>query len=48
MPRKESMAFPEGNGPVPQNTNVMIHGINTPENFRRVMREAWNEVREEH
>ena len=44
MPRKESKAVPEGSGPIPQ--YVMPGGI-TPEDFRRVMSEVWDEVCEE-
>ena len=36
MPRKESMAVPEGNGPIP-----MPGGI-TLEDFRRLMSEVWH------
>ena len=42
------MAVPEGNGPISQTAYVMIRGINTLEDLRRVMWEAWNKVREEH
>ena len=35
------MAVPEGNGPIPQNAYVMVHGI-TLKNFRRVMSEVWD------
>ena len=45
MPRKESVAVPEGNGPIPQNPNV-LPGI-TLKNFRRVWKKVWNEVCEE-
>ena len=45
MPRKESVAVPEGNGPIPPNTYV-LPGI-TAEDFRRVWREVWKEVCEE-
>ena len=49
MPRKESMAVSEGIGPMPQNAYVMIRGINTLEDLRRVlMWEARDKVREEH
>ena len=47
MPRKKSMAVPEGNGTIPQNAYVVIRGINTLEDFRRIMLEAWDVVREE-
>ena len=46
MPRKESMAVPEGNGPIPQYTCVMLNGIKL-EDFRRIMSEVWDKVREE-
>ena len=45
MPRKESVAVPEGNGPIPQNSYV-LPGTNA-EDFRRVWRKVWNEVFEE-
>ena len=46
MPRKESKAVPEGNGPISQDTYVMLGGI-TLEDFRRVMSEVWDEACEE-
>ena len=46
MPRKGSKAFHEGNGPIPQDAYVMLSGI-ILEDFRRVMSEMWDEVREE-
>ena len=43
MPRKESVAVPEGNGPIPSNTYV-LPGI-TVEDFRRVLWwKVWKEV----
>ena len=45
MLRKESVAVPEGNGPIPPNTYISP-GI-TAEDFRRVWREVWKEVWEE-
>ena len=45
MPRKESVAVPEGDAPIPQHPYV-LPGI-TLEDFRRVMRKVWNEVCEE-
>ena len=46
MPRKESMALPDGSGSIPQNAYVMIRGINSLEDLRRRMWEAWDKVRE--
>ena len=42
MPRKESMAVPEGHGPIP-----MLGGI-TPEDFRQAVSEIWGEVLREY
>ena len=47
MPRKESMAVPEGNDSIPQNACVLIRGSNTLEDLRRIMLKAWDEVCEE-
>ena len=45
MPRKESVAVPEGNRPIPLNTYV-LPGI-TVEDFRRVWWKVWKEICEE-
>ena len=41
MPRKESMAVPQGNGPIPQNAYVVVRGV-TLEDFRRLMSNVWD------
>ena len=43
MPRKESEAVPEGNGPIPQDAGKMI----TWEELRRVVKETWGETLKE-
>ena len=48
MPRKESMAIPEANGPIPQNAYVWIRGIKTLEDLRRIMSEAIDEAFDKH
>ena len=40
MPRKESEAVPEGNGPVPQDVGNII----TREELRTVVKETWGEA----
>ena len=47
MPRKESKAVPEGNGPIPQVAYAMPGGI-TLKDFRRVMSEVWDRKLDEH
>ena len=47
MPRKESKAVPEGNGPIPQDAYVMLSGI-TLEDLRRTMSEAAGKVFDKH
>ena len=44
MPRKESMAVPEGNDPIPQNAYVWIRGIERLEDLRRIMSLAMDEA----
>ena len=46
MPRKESMDVPEGNSPTPQDAYVILGGV-TLEDFRQVMSEVWDKVREQ-
>ena len=47
MPRKESMAVLEGNGPIPQDTYVMAHRI-ILEDFRRITSEAMDKTLDKH
>ena len=42
MPRKESKAVPEGNGPTPQDAYKMV----TWEGLRQAMLETWGEALE--
>ena len=43
MPRKESEAVPEGNGPIPQDVGKMV----TWEELRRVVKKTWGEALKE-
>ena len=43
MLRKKSKAVSEGNGPIPQDTYVMLGGI-TLEELRRKMSQAWDKI----
>ena len=43
MPRKESEAVPEGNGPVPQDAGKTI----TWEELRRIVEKTWGEALKE-
>ena len=40
MPRKESAAIPEGNGPITQDAGKIVNR----EELRRVMKETWGEA----
>ena len=46
MLRKKSKAVPEGNGPIPQDSYVMLGGI-TLEELRRVMSKTMGKALEE-